>query len=69
MQAKELTRERDNLNSQIESLRIELSEAKREVALARRSVVEERRAKERVRHLLDARIDGVEKQKSKFVCI
>jgi hypothetical protein len=80
MQATELARERDNLNGQIESLRSELTEAKREVALVRRSVVEEkqslelrldeeRRAKERVRHQLDARMDELSKRKSKFVCI
>ncbi|KAI0306797.1 hypothetical protein B0F90DRAFT_1808404 [Multifurca ochricompacta] len=80
MQATELARERDNLNSQIESLRNELAEARREVALVRRSVVEEkqsleqrldeeRRAKERVRHQLDARMDELSKRKSKFVCI
>ncbi|KAF8275271.1 hypothetical protein EI94DRAFT_1793880 [Lactarius quietus] len=78
--ATELARERDNLNGQIESLRSELAEAKREVALVRRSVVEEkqsleqrldeeRRAKERVRHQLDARMDELSKRKSKFVCI
>lgn len=80
MQATELARERDNLNGQIESLRSELVEAKREVTLVRRSVVEEkqsleqrldeeRRAKERVRHQLDARMDELSKRKSKFVCI
>ncbi|KAI0256455.1 kinesin [Lactifluus subvellereus] len=80
MQATELARERDNLNSQVESLRSELAEAKREVTLVRRSVVEEkqsleqrldeeRRAKERVRHQLDARMDELSKRKSKFVCI
>jgi len=80
MQATELARERDNLNGQIESLRSELTEAKREVTLVRRSVVEEkqsleqrldeeRRAKERVRHQLDARMDELSKRKSKFVCI
>ncbi|KAH9030617.1 kinesin domain-containing protein [Lactarius pseudohatsudake] len=80
MQATELARERDSLNGQIESLRSELAEAKREVALVRRSVVEEkqsleqrldeeRRAKERVRHQLDARMDELSKRKSKFVCI
>ncbi|KAI9465965.1 kinesin-domain-containing protein, partial [Lactarius psammicola] len=80
MQATELARERDSLNGQIESLRTELAEAKREVALVRRSVVEEkqsleqrldeeRRAKERVRHQLDARMDELSKRKSKFVCI
>lgn len=80
MQATELARERDNLNGQIESLRNDLTEAKREVTLVRRSVVEEkqsleqrldeeRRAKERVRHQLDARMDELSKRKSKFVCI
>lgn len=80
MQATELARERDNLNGQVESLRNELAEAKREVTLVRRSVVEEkqsleqrldeeRRAKERVRHQLDARMDELSKRKSKFVCI
>jgi len=80
MQATELARERDNLNGQVESLRNELAEAKREVTLVRRSVVEEkqsleqrldeeRRAKERVRHQLDARMDELSKRKSKYVCI
>jgi len=80
MQATELARERDNLNGQVENLRNELVETKREVALVRQSVVEEkqsleqrldeeRRAKERVRHQLDARMDELSKRKSKFVCI
>jgi kinesin family protein 4/21/27 len=80
MQATELARERDSLNSQVENLRSELAEAKREVTLVRRSVVEEkqsleqrldeeRKAKERVRHQLDARMDELSKRKSKFVCI
>jgi len=80
MQATELARERDNLSSQVEGLRNELTEARREVTLVRRSVVEEkqsleqrldeeRRAKERVRHQLDARMDELSKRKSKFVCI
>ncbi|KAH9997481.1 hypothetical protein BJV77DRAFT_982954 [Russula vinacea] len=80
MQATELARERDSLNGQVENLRSELAEAKREVALVRRSVVEEkqsleqrldeeRKAKERVRHQLDARMDELSKRKSKFVCI
>jgi len=80
MQATELARERDNLSSQVESLRNELAEARREVTLVRRSVVEEkqsleqrldeeRKAKERVRHQLDARMDELSKRKSKFVCI
>ncbi|KAH9981518.1 hypothetical protein BGW80DRAFT_1472030 [Lactifluus volemus] len=77
MQATELARERDNLNSQVKSLRSELVEAKRGFTLVHQSVVEEkqfleqrldeeRRAKERV---LDARMDELSKRKSKFVCI
>ena len=80
MQATELARERDSLSGQVENLRTELAEAKREVTLVRRSVVEEkqsleqrldeeRRAKERVRNQLDARMDELSKRKSKFVCI
>jgi kinesin family protein 4/21/27 len=80
MQTTELARERDKFSSEVESLRSELAEARREVTLVRRSVVEEkqsleqcldeeRRAKERVRHQLDARMDELSKRKSKFVCI
>ncbi|KAF8483948.1 hypothetical protein DFH94DRAFT_626143, partial [Russula ochroleuca] len=80
MQATELARERDSLKSQVEELRSELAEAKREAAMARRSVVEEkqsleqrldeeRKAKERVRHQLDARMDELSKRQTKFVCI
>jgi hypothetical protein len=56
------------------------AEAKRGFTLVRQSVVEEkqfleqrldeeRRAKERVRHQPDARMDELSKRKSKFVCI
>jgi len=80
MQATELARERDNLNSQLGSLRTELHEAKTEVVTVRRSIVEEkqslesrldeeRRAKERVRAQLDSRVDEVQRRKSKFACL
>jgi hypothetical protein len=79
MQVTELSRQRDNLNGQNESLRSELAEAKREVALVRQSVIEEkqsleqrldeeRRAKERVRHQLDTRMEQLAKQKSPSWC-
>ncbi|KAG5647313.1 hypothetical protein DXG03_000851 [Asterophora parasitica] len=80
MQATELARERDTLNSKIEALRNELAEAKREVVTVRRSIVEEkqsleqrldeeRKAKERARHQLDSRMDELQKRKSKFACL
>ncbi|KAL4248822.1 TRAFAC class myosin-kinesin ATPase superfamily protein [Abortiporus biennis] len=80
MQATELSRERDNLNNQLTSLRTELSEAKNEVASVRRSIVEEkqslesrldeeRRAKERARAQLDSRMDELQRRKSKFACL
>lgn len=80
MQATELARERDNLNSQIATLRTDLHDAKNEVVNVRRSIVEEkqsletrldeeRRAKERVRAQLDSRMEELQKRKSKFVCL
>ena len=72
MQATEIARERDQLSSQVDKMRIELEESRREVASVRRSVVEEtqslenkldeeRRAKERVRAQLDMRVDELQK--------
>lgn len=80
MQATELARERDSLNSQIEGLRNELQEARREVVTVRKSIVEEkqslesrldeeRRAKERARAQLDSRMEELQKRKSKFACL
>ncbi|KAL5511327.1 hypothetical protein ACEPAH_4543 [Sanghuangporus vaninii] len=80
MQATELARERDNLNTRIEVMRRELEDARREVTAVRRSVIEEkqslesrldeeRRAKERVRQQLDMRVEELQKRKSKFVCL
>ncbi|KAF5380852.1 hypothetical protein D9615_004103 [Tricholomella constricta] len=80
MHATELARERDTLNSKLEALRTELSEAKREVVTVRRSIVEEkqsleqkldeeRKAKERARQQLDSRMDELQKRKSKFACL
>lgn len=80
MQATELARERDGLNSQINILRAELHETKNEVVNVRRSIVEEkqslehkldeeRRAKERARAQLDSRMDELQKRKSKFACL
>ena len=80
MQATEISRERDNLSTQVVSLRQELAEAKNEVANVRRSVVEEkqsleilldeeRRAKERARAQLDSRMDELQRRKSKFACL
>jgi kinesin family protein 4/21/27 len=74
MRAEEFARERDALNATIESLRKELADAKREAA---RSLVEEkqsldqrldeeRKAKERARRQLDARMEELQKRKSKF---
>ncbi|KAF8584073.1 kinesin [Ramaria rubella] len=80
MQATEISKERDRLNGQVESLRNELQEAKREVVTVRRSVVEEkqslehrldeeRKAKERARAQLDTRMEELQKRKSKFACM
>ncbi|KAG1826831.1 kinesin domain-containing protein [Suillus subaureus] len=80
MQATELARERDLLNSQNEGLRNELQEARREVVTVRKSIVEEkqslesrldeeRRAKERARAQLDSRMEELQKRKSKFACL
>ena len=81
MQATEIARERDNLNSQMTTLRQELHEAKAEVVNIRRSVVEEkqslenrldeeRRAKERARQQLDTRMDELQqRRKSRFACL
>lgn len=80
MQATELVRERDSLNSQIEGLRNELQDARREVATVRKSIAEEkqsmeskleeeRRAKERARAQLDSRMDEIQRRKSKFACL
>ncbi|KAL6298424.1 hypothetical protein BKA93DRAFT_830711 [Sparassis latifolia] len=80
MQATELARERDNVSSQVTSLRAELHEAKSEVVNVRRSIVEEkqslehrldeeRRQKERARAQLDSRMDELQRRKSKFACL
>ncbi|EAU88724.2 kinesin [Coprinopsis cinerea okayama7 len=80
MQATELARERDTLNTKLEQMRNELAEAQREVVTVRRSVVEEkqsleqrldeeRRAKERVRQQLDSRMEELQRRKSKFACL
>ncbi|KAH7889542.1 kinesin-domain-containing protein [Phlebopus sp. FC_14] len=80
MQAMELARERDGLQTQNEGLRHELEEARREVVTVRRSIVEEkqslesrldeeRRAKERARAQLDTRMEELQKRKSKFACL
>ncbi|KAI9435998.1 hypothetical protein H4582DRAFT_493626 [Lactarius indigo] len=77
-QVTELSRECESLNCQIEYLINELAEAKRKVVSVRRSIVEEkqsleqrldeeRRAKERVRHQLGARMDELSKRKAKFM--
>ena len=80
MQGTELARERDNLSTQVTALRTELHEAKNEVVSVRRSIVEEkqtlehrldeeRRDKERARAQLDARMDELQRRKSKFACL
>lgn len=80
LQATELSKERDRLNAQVETVRNELQEAKREVANVRRSIVEEkqslehrldeeRKAKERARAQLDSRMEELQKRKSKFACM
>ncbi|KAF8077786.1 kinesin domain-containing protein [Lyophyllum atratum] len=80
MHATELARERDTLNTKLEALRNELTDAKREVVTVRRSIVEEkqsleqrldeeRKAKERARQQLDTRMDELQKRKSKFACL
>jgi chromosome segregation ATPase len=80
MQATELARERDTLNVQLDKLRIELQETKREIMTARKSIVEEkqslehrldeeRKAKERARAQLDARMEELQRRKSKFACL
>ncbi|GJJ12322.1 hypothetical protein Clacol_006563 [Clathrus columnatus] len=74
LQASEFSKERDRLSNQVETLRSEVQEAKREVVNVRRSVVEEkhsleqrldeeRKAKERARAQLDARIEDLQKRK------
>lgn len=80
MHATELARERDTLNATIETIKNELTDAKREVVTVRRSIVEEkqsleqrldeeRKAKERARQQLDSRMDELQKRKSKFACL
>ena len=80
MQATEISRDRDNLNIQIERLRKELDAAKREVTDVRNSVVQEkqslesrledeRRAREKVRQQLDQRVEELQRRKSKFACL
>ncbi|KAI0094064.1 kinesin [Irpex rosettiformis] len=80
MQATEIARERDNLNTQTTALRQELHDTKAEVVNVRRSIVEEkqslehrldeeRRAKERARQQLDTRMDELQRRKSKFACL
>ncbi|KAG1902581.1 uncharacterized protein F5891DRAFT_948509 [Suillus fuscotomentosus] len=80
MQATELARERDSLNSQIEGLRNELQEARRGVVIVRKSIVEDkqsleshldegRRAKEHARVQLNSRMEELQKRKSKFACL
>ncbi|TFY54373.1 hypothetical protein EVJ58_g8904 [Rhodofomes roseus] len=80
MQATELARERDSLNSQVAGLKAELADARNEVVNVRRSVAEEkqnmshqldeeRRAKERARAQLDSRMDELQRRKSKFACL
>lgn len=80
LQASEMARERDNLQTQLNSARTDLQDAKREVANVRMSVVEEkqsleqrldeeRRAKERARAQLDSRMEELAKRKSKFACM
>lgn len=80
MQATELARERDGLNTQVAGLKAELADARNEVVNVRRSVAEEkqnmahqldeeRRAKERARAQLDSRMDDIQKRKSKFACL
>ncbi len=79
-QANELTRERDSLLKQLETARNEARESQRELANARQSVIEqkqslehrldeERRAKERTRAQLDARMEELQRRKSKFACM
>jgi kinesin family protein 4/21/27 len=80
MQATELARERDTLNTKLEALTNELGEAKREVVTVRKSIMEEkesyeqrldeeRKAKERERQQLDARMELITKRRSKFACL
>ncbi|KAK7040891.1 hypothetical protein VNI00_009487 [Paramarasmius palmivorus] len=81
MQATELARERDRLNSEIETLRRDLTQTKQEVVNVRKSIVEEkqsyeqkldeeRKAKERARQQLDTRMEELTlKRKSKFACL
>ncbi|KAI0703557.1 kinesin [Cytidiella melzeri] len=80
MQATEIARERDNLNTQLSALRQELHDAKTEMVNVRQSIVEEkqslehrldeeRRQKERARQQLDSRMDELQRRKSKFACL
>jgi chromosome segregation ATPase len=79
-QANELTRERDSLLKQLETARNEARDSQRELVNARQSVIEqkqslesrldeERRAKERTRAQLDARMEELQRRKSKFACM
>ncbi|KAF7322353.1 Kinesin domain-containing protein [Mycena chlorophos] len=80
MHATELARERDTLTTRLEALRVELDEARREISNVRNSVAqekqsyeqrinEERRAKERTRLDLEARVDEAQRRKPKFSCL
>jgi hypothetical protein len=80
MQATEIARERDSLTQQVDGLRRDVTNSRQEAQSVRQSIVEEkqslesrlneeRRAKERARADLDARMVELTKRKSKFACL
>jgi hypothetical protein len=80
MQATEIARERDALTQQVDGLRRDVTNSRQEAQSVRQSIVEEkqslesrlneeRRAKERARADLDARMVELTKRKSKFACL
>ncbi|KZP01048.1 kinesin-domain-containing protein [Calocera viscosa TUFC12733] len=80
LQSSDLAKERDALNTQIQSLQTQLRDAQDDSTRLRRSMQEEkqtsdrkldeeRKARERARALLDQRMEDMQKRKSKFVCM
>ena len=79
-QANEHNRDRESLSRQLDNSRTENRELKHQLAIAQQAVIEqtqslesrldeERRAKDRARAQLDARMEELQKRKSKFACM
>jgi len=79
-QANEHNRDRESLSRQLDNSRAENRELKHQLATAQQAVIEqtqslesrldeERRAKDRARAQLDARMEELQKRKSKFACM